>query len=177
MFSVAIPSINASFNGRAHGLIALLKWLVLSQCIAAKQIYVFTIKEQTRAYRRSIVDNLLFSIFVTTGEPSICAQRNFIFMYFLWKKGSSYHYVNIDDDLQRIIRASHDNILLIRRASHDIVNYWWNGKRVVRPKGTVQLSKEDMAQLIDKAERECRGHDCLMSVSYTHLTLPTKRIV
>ena len=73
MFSIAIPSINAPFNGRAHGLIALLKWLVLSQCIAAEQIYVFTIKEQTRAYRRSIVDNLLFFISVITGEPSICA--------------------------------------------------------------------------------------------------------
>ena len=83
-------------------------------------------------------------------------------MYFLWKKGSGHHYVNIDDDLQRIMRASHDNILLVRRASHDIVNYWWNGKRVVRPKGTVQLSKEDMAQMIDKAEREYWKHNCLM---------------
>ena len=106
--------------------------------------------------------HLLFSISVITSEPSIYAQRNFIFMYFLWKKGSGHHYVNIDDDLQRIMRASHDNILLVRRASHDIVNYWWNGKRVVRPKGTVQLSKEDMAQLIDKAERGHRKHDCLM---------------
>ena len=119
-FAIAILSINAPFNGRAHGLSALLKWLVLCQRIAEEQIYVFTIKEQTRAYRRSIVDNLLFSISVITGEPSICAQRNFIFMYFLWKKGSGHHYVSIDDDLQRIRRASHDN-----------VNYWSGVRRTI----------------------------------------------
>ena len=107
MFSITISSINAPFNGRAHGLSALLKWLVLCQRIAEEQIYVFTIKEQTRAHRRSIVDNLLFSISVIRSESSMYAQSTmYCVLYTIYDIRYTIYYILIYTILNSLLDDS-----------------------------------------------------------------------